>query len=353
MKYTLFGMDGREPEACARALRERGYSGVIGGSAQPRVLQAVAAQGMTYDLSVGAFGLGGGFSRLAEDCEGIERRWFSSGCPSDEAMRRARLEEYERLAATEGVRAVIVDGARFASFASQEGRDSFFTCFCPECMRSAEKMGLDPEKMRAGARAFRRFTQNGEGGAQQALAGIGEWLAFRQKSVNRFLSDFVRVVHRQGKQAGAFVFAPSLSGWVGQSQAGACGLDILSPMIYRKYPYQTGPACLNHEWAGLMSLLTGKTGLTRQEAARLVHAPQLPADILREGFDAAQVGAETARLNGKGRTYALCPILQREDEALSDSLRAAERSGADEISLFAYDAMENTPDLRAMKEENT
>ena len=89
MRYTLFGMDAREPEGCARMLREKGYSGVTIGRAEPRVVEALAENGLTYDLSAGAFSLGGGFSRLAQDCEGRQWRWFSSGCPSDEAMRRA------------------------------------------------------------------------------------------------------------------------------------------------------------------------------------------------------------------------------------------------------------------------
>lgn len=351
MKYNLFGMDARQPERFARVLREKGYSGVIGGAGNEKGVQAAADQGLTYDLSVGAFGLGGGFSRPALDCEGIERRWFSSGCPSDRAMRAARLEQYEQLAAQPGVRAVIVDGARFASFASQEGVDSFFTCFCPECMRAAEEMGFDPARMLSGARALKRFTQTGEGDEKQALTGVGEWLAFRQESVSRFLRDFARAVHRQGKLAGAFVFAPSLSRWVGQAAAEECGLDILSPMIYRRYRASVGPACLNHEWAALIGLLTEKSGLSRQEAARLTHAPELPEDILRDGFDEKQVERETRALFRPEKGCLLSPILQRDDERLLPSLRAAQRGGAQEISLFAYDTMDNLPDLRAMEEE--
>ena len=351
MRYTLFGMDAREPEGCARMLREKGYSGVTIGRAEPRVVEALAENGLTYDLSAGAFSLGGGFSRLAQDCEGRQWRWFSSGCPSDEAMRRARLAHYEELAAAPGVRAVMLDGARFASFASGEGRDAFFTCFCPTCMRAAEELGFDPERMLRGARAFYRFTQTGEGDAQEAISGIGEWLAFREASASAFLTDFARVVHRQGKKAGAFVFAPSLARWVGQAKAGECGLDILSPMIYRRYPYDEGPACLNHEWAGLLDLMTGKTGLTREKAARLLHAPELPEDVLRDGFPCAQVGIETASLNRAGRRYLLAPILQLEDGEVLECLRAARAAGADELSLFAYQSNESTPDLRALKEE--
>lgn len=351
MRYTLFGMDARAPESCARMLREKGYSGVIIGRAESRVAEALAENGLTYDLSAGAFGLGGGFSRPAQDCEGQAWRWFSSGCPSDEAMRRARLAQYEEMAAAPGVRAVMLDGARFASFASGEGRDAFFTCFCPTCLRAAEELGFDPDRMLRGARAFYRFTHAGEGGAREALSGIGEWLAFREASVSRFLADFAQAVHRQGKKAGAFVFAPSLARWVGQAKAGECGLDVLSPMIYRKYPYDEGPACLNHEWAGLLDLMTGKTGLTREKAARLVCAPELPEDVLRDGFPCRQAGIETASLNRAGRRYLLAPILQLEDGEVLECLRAARAAGADELSLFAYQSNESTPDLRALKEE--
>ena len=130
MEYYIFGMDAQAQDACARRLRQYGYSAVVNGSAKPALIEAAAQQGLSYDLSAGAFSLGGGFSRPALDCEGQERRWFSSGCPSDPAMRATRLEHYEPLAATPGVRAVLLDGARFASFASKEGAESFFTCFC-------------------------------------------------------------------------------------------------------------------------------------------------------------------------------------------------------------------------------
>lgn len=350
MRYYLFGMDAREPVACARALREKGYGGVVSGSRDARLIEAVQGQELQYDLSAGAFGLGGGFSRLAEDCEGEARRWFGSGCPSDPAMRAERLARLEEMAHTPGVRAVMLDGARFASFASSEGVESFFTCFCPACLRSAEEMGFDPGRMREGARALRRFTQTGEGNAEAALMGVGEWMAFREESVSRFLSDFARAVHSAGKLAGAFVFAPSLSGWVGQRRAGACGLDILAPMVYRRYPHADGPACLNHEWAALLRLLTEKTGLSRGEAARLVNAPALSADVLADGFACDQVGREVEALATEGRAYRLSPILQREDDRLAQSIRAAEGAGADEVGLFAFDRMDNVPDLRALGE---
>ena len=100
-----------------------------------------------------------------------------------------------------------------------------------------------------------------------------------------------------------------------------------------------------------MSLMTGKTGLTREKAARLLHAPELPEDVLRDGFPCAQAGIETASLNRAGRRYLLAPILQLEDGEVLECLRAARAAGADELSLFAYQSNESTPDLRALKEE--
>ena len=345
MKRFIYGLDTAAPEACAKALCRKGYDTVVASCAQERVISAVRGAGLDYILCVPAFSLDRDHPVHAVDSEGQERIWFGSGCPNDGALREKRLEEYRSKAALSGVSALWVDGARFASFASSEGPEAFFTCFCPVCMQKAERLGVDPAAMKAGAQSLLRFTRGEGGDAQEALAGIGEWLRFRRLCVNEFFDAFSAAVHDAGKRAGAFVFPASLCLWTGQEEAAAHGLDDLSPMLYRRYQHIHGPACLNHEWAALLGLFTERTGLSRKAAEQMLHAPQnTPSDVLSEGFAPAQIASETRSARTSGAR--LAPILQLEDDRLIESVRSALSGGAGAVGVFAYKDNESAPDLR-------
>ncbi len=343
MKRFLFGFDRERPEECARALRNRGVDAVVTGSLDPRGEEALAEAGLELYLCFGALGVSpeDGESLLARDAEGRTARWFSSGCPNARELRERHLEAaIEALRRTPTARGLFVDGARFASFASPEGPASFYTCFCPRCEAAMRAQGFDPEALR---RSVLRFSL-GQAKSED-LPGLRDWLAFRAATVRDNMEAFAAAVHGLpgDKLAGAFVFAPSLAGFVGQTPFALASLDLVSPMLYRAYPHPEGPACLGHEWAAALELC-GPEDLRRLDLLSCQVSglpglfPEADAPALRrEGFPPERVGQELELLAGRlDPNQRLLPILQIEDPRLPETVQAALSAGAQGVGFFAY-----------------
>lgn len=311
MRYYKFGLD-----ADARSLAERGFSAVV-CSPDARSIQAVTDAGMRAYACFGAFSLHDG-DRECVDVDGNARVWFASGCPNDSIAGKRRANQLRSLAETKGLSGILIDGARFASPASQEGVKSLFTCFCPACRAKMREWGMNPEQMRIEVSQFR----SGERAMPPA-----EWLAFRAQSVREALNAFRKIVKgvRNDLAFGAFVFPHSLGALVGQTDEALESLDIIAPMLYRRYRQLHGPATLNHEYAALVSAI-GKA-----RTARLTGI-EPPENVLEVGFPPEIIESETrkARLPGK----ILAPILQYDDPELQKSIQAAIRGGADAVGFF-------------------
>ncbi len=338
MKRFLFGFDAERPERCARMLKRRGVDAVVVGDADERARAALAENGLELVLCFGAHGLGDDFDRpehLAECASGRAARWFHSGCPNDGALSEARLSEVlARASRMLEARGILVDGARFASFASAEGPEGFFSCFCPRCMRKMEALGMDAARVRSAVdrlSAERRIADE---------AAIADWFRFRAACVGEFMARFAERVHAlPGRPlAGAFVFAPSLAGFVGQTPAACGALDVVSPMLYRAYPHADGPACLGHEWAAARAMFDLPALARLTELAGGAWTPgEAPEALLARGFAPEHVGWETAAARAGVRGgQRLLPILQMEDDQLADSAAAALRMGADGFGCFMY-----------------
>lgn len=244
MKRFLFGFDAENPAVCAAALRRNGFDAVAVGSADKETAAALQREGLALYLCFGAFSLGQSASAPL-DAQGRPAPWFHSGCPNDEELYESRMSAaLDRLKDTPTARGIFVDGARFASFASAEGPEAFFTCFCPRCMERMRSLGLDAERIRAAVAALMESRRVGD------AEGIRDWFVFRRTCVKAYMERFASRVHAMpgGREACGFVFAPSLAPFVGQKEACAA-LDVISPMLYRHYPHPVGPACLGHEWA--------------------------------------------------------------------------------------------------------
>lgn len=331
MFYYMFHMDTAQPETCARRLAEKGFQAVVGISDR-RCIDAVRESGMEAYACVGAFSLGENEKKCV-DVDGMERIWFGSGCPNDEAACCRREDAWFKLAQIDGLSGVFIDGARFASPASAEGMEGLFTCFCPKCMERMVQMGMDAEKIRRDARNWRD--------GKRALPPE-DWLAFRQKTVDEAMTRFVRVVKcaNSALKTGAFVFPASLGALVGQTNSACREMDIAAPMLYRRYDEPEGPATLNHEYAALVRLI----GRDRTRALTGVDAPN---DVLRNGFPPDALTEEVRRAESSAM---LAPILQMKDERLADSVRAAKNGGAKGVGFFMYDAewVEKIPPLDAL-----
>lgn len=349
MKRFLFGFDTEHPEECARMLRRKGIDAVVMGDADERTQKVLADSGLELYLCYGAHGLGdesGETGHLARDAEGQSVRWFSSGCPNDAELTEARLDAaLEKVARMPHVRGLMVDGARFASFASGEGTDGFFSCFCPRCVRRMADAGFDPERIR---RAVLSLKQSAQISDPEAIA---DWFRFREICVSGYFERFAQKVHALPgrRQAGAFVFAPSLAGFVGQTPAACAPLDFVSPMLYRAYPHPDGPACLDHEWAEALRLFGPETlrSLSELSGGSAALIPQANADqLLEQGLPPARIGAEVSLAREQlGRAMPLLPIVQIDDECLLESVFSALLAGADGFGYFMFGQapLENLP----------
>lgn len=336
MKNFIFGMDTKDPVSCARQFRQHGIDAVMLGSASPEVAAALEQEGLELYLSYGAYGIPRDSGYLAQDAFGQPRRWFNSGCPNNLENAQKHLDAVlEKAAKLPSVRGILVDGARFASFASVEGVESFFTCFCPRCMQAMQDMGLEAEAMRetVGRLMQNRRPQPGDD------IHLQQWLLFREKTVQRYMDDFASRVHalRPDLIAGAFIFAPSLGAFVGQTPEACRSLDVISHMLYRDYHQQYGVACLGHEWAALIEGFGAETAAFVRACVQehAFHVKKSPSELLESGFAPEWVGAEVAHAR-KTCSQQLWPIIQIDDDRVLETAQHARQNGADAVGLFAH-----------------
>ena len=341
MRLWMYGC-GADPVHGARRLARLGFSAVAGG---PELIGAAAEYGLDCYLCTGAFGYNGDFKReeyLTVDVNGDRRLWFGSTCPTNPGVRARNLEDIKQLAANRGVKGILIDGCRFASPASSDDIEAFFTCFCDGCMTKARGLGFDAGRMHAAARELYRLYR-GEGNAaafaERHASGLADWFAFRRAATTEHLIDFIDVVKSAGLLAGIYIFTPSLSFLVGQNYTDlADKMDIIAPMVYRKYKEPHGPACLNHEWGAVYKILHGVCG-DRRAGGMLSAMLGYPvtADIVDNGFDTGIVYDETKRAADIAGGEKTAPIILLDDDDVSGCLDACRRAGAETAQFFLYD----------------
>lgn len=152
MKRFIFGFDDAHPHFCAQDLKNRGFDAVIVNGISRDGAVILREAGIDLYLCFGAHTLGDAQPRnahLALNPQGESRVWFASACPDDSEIADARLAQALQIAQElPGLKGIFVDGARFASFASPEGMDAFFSCFCPRCIARMQSLGPDAEAIR-------------------------------------------------------------------------------------------------------------------------------------------------------------------------------------------------------------
>lgn len=329
MRYYMFSMDAERPEDCAREMRLRGISAVV-SPPSARAAEACHREGLDVYACLGAFGMkkGDPDSWLSRDAFGDARKWFGSGCPCEDALFTRNLNASIDVAKAVDAKGIFADGLRFASPAP--GDELFFSCFCPQCMAYGEKLGFDMERMRAETFAFAKTP---------GAAVPADWLAFRETRIREAFSVFRARLDEEGLASGAFTFADSLAPLVGQTANATKGLSILAPMLYRRYRKRPGIACLNDEYAALCELFQSRGDADPAASISMLTgvSPTGDGDAIRDnGFAPPVIAKETAR-SRKAFSGVLAPILQLDDELLSQSVRAATEAGADAVGFFAYD----------------
>ena len=341
MKRYMFGLDVTHPEASARLLAQHGYDGVVLSGKDPAAFQAAKDAGLETWLCYGAFSLGDFDPALYGAVDALDQSapWFGSSCPNaaevaDRNLQRA-LQAAEKCAPT----GILVDGARFASFASTEGSASFFGCFCPRCMEKMVAMGINAPEVKAGIADLMRYLKNEPHASSipRMRNALEAWQDFRGRCIKQYFDRFAVQAHAAGLDAGAFVFAPSLWWMVGQRPDGMGSLDLVAPMLYRAYPHSEGPACLNHEWAAFRELLSHGERSAEDVASLIFDLPLMGGEDPMKGFSPEHVADEVRAARAMlPKKVQLAPIVQAEDAALEEVVSGVMAAGADGCGEFQF-----------------
>lgn len=158
---------------------------------------------------------------------------FQFYCPNDPANLTAVIDVFDSHFANIGFDGVFLDKIRYPSFAN--GADGGLSCFCPHCLESYAKAGLDADALTHlpdvrtpfGATAY----QNGSYQFDDPM--WASFLGLRQDIVFDAISQFVDHLRLDGYQIGLDVFAPFLAPFVGQDITRLSSLaDFVKPMMY-------------------------------------------------------------------------------------------------------------------------
>jgi len=323
MKKYMFGL-GKNSAENAKMLADMGYDAVVLPQGNAAAFADARDAGLEAYLCFGAFSLGE-FSQETEGARDIDSNpapWFDSGCPNSEKIKNARMDAaFDFAKNIEDLSGIFVDGARFASFASDEGADAFFTCFCEKCRAKMDKNLPREIKM----------LKNGQGSFDDMKSAFDMWLLFRENTIRAYMDEFSQRAHAIGIKSAAFVFAPSLGRFVGQTPKSYANIDIVAPMLYRDYPHDSGTACLGHEWRALRSM-TKNMPWTND----IFGDNPLPEN--KNGFPSEYVTAETARAKAAlSPAHTLAPIIQTEDGKLDITYKLTYDAGTDAVGEFMFE----------------
>lgn len=339
MKRYMFGLDG-DYAASAKKLVELGYDSVVIGGSDPAPFEAAKAAGLETWLCFGAHSIGD-FSQEkygAVDANGEPAPWFGSACPNAAEVNKFNMDRAFETAKKVGVKGIFVDGARFASFANPEGKFNYFGCFCETCQKKMIKFGINAPVVKSTISDVITFLKGGEGNDKAPMLhdAVDAMFDFRGRCVAEYMRNFAIRCHAEGFDAGAFVFAPSLWFFVGQRPDALSDLDIVAPMLYRNYPHEEGPACLNHEWAAFRELMSGTARPAAEIASMLFDTAFISSDPM-SGLSPEHVGVETGAARAMiAKRVKVMPIVQTEDEELEKTVSLVMKAGADGCGEFCF-----------------
>jgi len=210
----------------------------------------------TDDLSLGVVNAWGEVKLFA---------FNNSGCIMNPALMENILSRIERVVDETDADAIILDALRFPSLHDIEWLFSCFCRYCRDFMRSLNiNSGELAENVRRAARSLHLYPHLNpmEFNALQTLFYV------RQKAVEHALTLISDFAEKLGLKLWAAVFPPSLAWMVGQNYSILNEyLDQIHVMLYHT---GRGAACLNHELASLIKLVTNLSGVDVETAFRAV-----------------------------------------------------------------------------------
>ena len=329
MEYRMYGW-GEDPAAALPRLKALGYTAVTGGYSE-KTAAACRENGFGYYISVNGFSAPAGYT--CADGTVLPGEY----CPCNEASRTARLDSLRRTAALDGITGITVDYCRFPS--AMGCNPHFFGCFCPTCMARMTAAGLDAQRIRTAVAAFMRGAAGSDPFEVDADA-LADWIVWKKRIITehfRLLRDTVRSVS-PALRFGAYLFAPSVAGLVGQDYAALDGLaDELSPMLYRFWPDPDGEACLDREVSGIMTMAERNPSAAEAFAACGFDISGFPgsAYLDRNGVNVTHILSETAKACAAVKKARLIPIYLLTDRHIA-STAACARPYCDGLDFFVY-----------------
>jgi len=334
-----------------RRLREVGVSTLF-GRASKKLASIASREGIRYYCVDWVFKLpsSGSTRKVLRDYLGNDRRWAggTSGCPANRRLVEVAARRMIRTLASSEFDGLMLDGIRFPSFV--EGLSTFLTCFCSNCLREADRCGIDLESIRRSIPSIlKHLTRetNALSLVQNFLTAIDSLRKVRSSIITTVVETFRDRVDAScpGKELGAFIFSPSIARSVGQDYEQLGGLlDLVSPMLYTS---GTGAACINAEIAGLARMLAAiKPNITQSEILAAcygqlgIHGRDLPLNpqaLRRNGLPAWVVKSEIQSARSKlVKVSRLVPILMLSDQPARSRIETAHarRAEADGVAFF-------------------
>lgn len=346
MKYRIYGFDANRVDFFERYTKV-GISEMVSGKDEERISKS-NSNGVGYYICTGAFGCPDE-AYWSKDVEGTPKKWFGSGCPNSEYIRKKNLDSIRELAKTPGIKGIIIDGARFASLASSEGFDAFFTCFCDNCMAKMKKLGFDADKIKEAVTCFRSLCLEGKlFDKEKYMPYLEDWIKFRRICTTEHFKNVRDVIKGENPDLifGAYIFTPAINRLVGQVYEDLKDIcDELSPMIYRHYKKENGPACIDHEIRAILDVADGKSpeakkmilevfgALGKNDYEKYGTSEQIKAN----GVKAEVIGEETEHACQMSCDTPVVPIILLDDVLMEDTLNGCFKAPIEKIDFFLYE----------------
>ena len=260
---------------------------------------------------------------------------FRFRCPGSAHNREAFLEASLKYLQAGDFDGVFLDRIRYPSF--QFGLSGVLGCFCPQCLKKYERMGLDPDALRAACERLSQRVKAKEENPLGLTAFDGHRWIFRDPDVQALFDARCAVLEEsmtalcaayreRGYKIGLDLFTPALAYFAGQDFNRLVPLaDFAKPMLYL---HTDAPAGLPYE----LDMVAEYTG----EQSRKTLMALSGGDTI-DAFAAAEIRRLNARYGSSGsavpvycgmeynRVARLAPVGPRE---IAHTLQVFQSAGA-------------------------
>jgi hypothetical protein len=286
---------------------------------------------------------------------------FTFVCPNRPAVREAVLDHLFEQIRQDDYHGIFLDRIRYPSSVADPGR--WLACFCDDCHRAAADEGIDLAVTQRHVKALLSKPERvsgfleallGSPGAETPahdtdLAALKAFLAFRARSVTRFVQAAAELIRAEGLQVGLDCFSPAVAFLVGQD------LEALAPhcewIKIMSYGHTLGPAGLPFELLGLADWLVEQRSVSEAGVLRWLAVAtglSLPGDrdsLRQEGLASQALAAEVRRGRAAGVGTLLAGIELVEVEGVTSLSRRQIAADLDAFRAAGTDGLVLSWDL--------